>query len=82
MLYLLDKLVVALITVTGMPTLVCDPAAASAFALFLVLLLFLASAFLCFISSRAVNGLAIGRLAAAVGVFLEVLHVHLKHLFS
>jgi hypothetical protein len=81
MLYLLYKLVIALITIAGMPTLVSHTATASTFALFLILLLFLGSALLGFIASRAIYGFTIGHLATIIGVFLKVLHVYLKHLF-
>lgn len=84
MLYLLDKLVIALIAIAGMGTLVGDAAAASAFALFLSLLLFLGSGFLGFIATGAIDGLTVGHLAAAVGVLFKVLHVvhvYMEHLF-
>ncbi len=70
-----------MITIAGMPTLVSHSAAASVFALFLSLLLFLGSALLGFIASRAINGLTVGHLAAAVGVLFKVLHVYLEHYF-
>jgi hypothetical protein len=77
MLYLHYKLVIALITIAGMPTLVSHSAAASIFALFLIWLLFLGSALLGFIATRAIYGLTIGHMAAAIGVLIKVLHVYL-----
>lgn len=83
-LYLLNKLVVALVGISGMATLVGDTAAGASFGfLFFIRFFFLGAALLGVISSRAVNRLIVGayNLRTARILILKILNINMDHLY-
>ena len=83
-LYLLNKLVVALVGISGMATLVGDTAAGASFGfLFFIRFFFLGVAVLGGISSTAVNRLIVGayNLRTARILILKILNINMDHLY-